>query len=642
MPQFFIRLPPFYAGHAFGLALFGALSFGGALSPARAQINEAPTKETETIIVTGLRPLSLEEVTSSVSLIDAATLAIRNTPYLVDQLRAVPGLGVSRSGASGGLTQVRLRGAEANHTLVLLNGIEISDPATGETDFGLWAGIPTRRIEVLRGEQSALYGSDAIGGVINILTKNNQSASGFLEVGSESTSRANVWLGGESTRGTIGLGVSSFYTDGVDTSGQGGEEDGSEAVSGTLTGELSLGKNWSAHGLVRYGRDEVETDADTNFDGLLDDNNRISKSQQFLFGGTLVGAEAGFDHIFRASFNEVHRKNFADEAFTDNTTGKRTKLSYSPSRVFIRQGTKVVVSGLLDYEREDYQRVSTMVFFGDPNQRQSFETFGLASDLVARWARLTLTGSARFDANDSKFKNATAWRFGGAFAVREGTRLRGSVGTGVKNPTFTELFGFFPGSFTGNPDLKPEKSFSAEIGLDHTIGPASVSLTWFNASLEDEIFTVFNPDFTSSPANRRQDSERRGLELSARWALSPRLSLAAAFTDLSSKNENNNPEIRVPEQTGSLSLDWQSSAQTGLRAGFALDYVGEQDDFFFTFPAQRVTLDRYTLASASLDVPFTPRATLTLRGQNIFDEEVRDVFGFKQPGAGFFVGFKVR
>ena len=120
----------------------------------------------DTVTVSGLRPVADDSLTEDVTVLDEDDLAIRATPFAVDQLRAAPGIGVSRSGSVGGLTQVRLRGAEGNHTLVFLDGIEFSDPVTGETDFGLLSGLDIARIEVLRGEQSSLYGSDAIGGVI--------------------------------------------------------------------------------------------------------------------------------------------------------------------------------------------------------------------------------------------------------------------------------------------------------------------------------------------------------------------------------------------------------------------------------------------------------------------------------------------
>jgi len=114
------------------------------------------------IVVTGLRAVPTADITSSVSVLNLDELNVRNSPFIVDQLRAVPGVAVSRGGSLSGLTQIRIRGAEANHTLVLLNGVEVSDPNTGDTDFGLWSGVNAQRIEIARGEQSALYGSDVV------------------------------------------------------------------------------------------------------------------------------------------------------------------------------------------------------------------------------------------------------------------------------------------------------------------------------------------------------------------------------------------------------------------------------------------------------------------------------------------------
>jgi vitamin B12 transporter len=153
----------------FFLSTFLAGGALGALAPAFAQEEDEVTR-LDPVTIVGLRPVAKEDATVSVTVLDRNALAVRDSPLLSDQLRAVPGLGVSRNGAAGGLTQVRLRGAEANQTLVLVDGIEVSDPVTGETDFGLWSGLDAGRIEVLRGEQSALFGSEAIGGVINVVT----------------------------------------------------------------------------------------------------------------------------------------------------------------------------------------------------------------------------------------------------------------------------------------------------------------------------------------------------------------------------------------------------------------------------------------------------------------------------------------
>ncbi len=596
----------------------------------------------DTVTVTGLRPVPAENLTSAVTVLDGDDLEVRAAPYLADQLRAVPGVAVSRSGALGGLTQIRLRGAEANHTLLLIDGVEVSDPVTGASDFGLFAGLRPERIEVLRGEQSGLYGSDAIGGVINVITASQAGPLGRAEYGSRDTLRGDIGYGFEGEGAALTLSAGGFTTEGVDTSGTGGEEDGSQSYNALATGGVDLSGNWRLTGLVRYGDSEVDTDPDLDFDGRLDDGDRVTQAEQWTLGASLGGEAASFDHQFRASFNSVARDNFADSTFTNAFKGERTKLSYSPSRAFSAGPADITLTGLIDHETEDYTARDEN-FGGATNQDESFETLGLAGEVRADFGAVQLAANLRHDDNDGRFEDATTGRVSGAVQLHPDHRLRASFGTGIKNPTFTELFGFFPGSFIGNAQLEPEQSTSWEIGWDGAFGPLAFSTTWFDAQLEDEIFTAFNPDFTSTARNRDGDSERSGLEIGARWQVTGALSLNGQATFIESDSDDGSAEIRVPSQTASLSVDYRPDAWNGGRLGLALDHVGEQDDFDFgAFPATRVTLDSYVLASASAQWPLTERIALTLRGDNLFDEEITDVFGFRGPGAGVFVGLKLR
>ena len=595
----------------------------------------------ETVTVTGLRPVPVDSLTSALTVLDA-DLELRAAPYLADELRAVPGVAVSRSGALGGLTQVRIRGAEANHTLLLINGIEVSDPVTGESDFGLIAGLRPERVEVLRGEQSGLYGSDAIGGVIQVVTGAEAGPSGRAEYGSRDTLRADLGYGFDDARGTLTLSAGGFSTEGIDTSGSGGEEDGSESYNALATGSRRFAGKWEISGLLRYAESEVETDPDLDFDGLLDDGDRVTEAEQWTLGGALDGPAFGLDHHLRASFNTVVRDNFADGAFTDAADGERTKLSYSPSRAFAAGAAQIRLTGLIDYEVEDYS-ARDVSFGGATNQDERFETLGLAGELRADFGAVQLAANLRHDDNDGRFEDAMTGRFSAGWEIASSHRLRASIGTGVKNPTFTELFGFFPGSFVGNPDLGPEQSTSGEIGWDGLVGPVDVSATWFEARLEDEIYTAFNPDFTSTALNREGESERSGLEIGLRWQAGAALSLSGQATFTDSSAEDGADEIRVPAETASVSIDYRPESWNGGRAGLALDYVGEQDDFDFgAFPARRVSLDSYVLASASAQWPLGERLAVTLRGENLLDEEVTDVFGFRGPGAGVFIGLKLR
>ena len=584
--------------------------------------------------VTGLRPVDAERATTSVFVLTDEDLAVRLAPNPADQLRAVPGAAVSRSGSLGGLTQVRLRGAEANHTLVLFEGIEVSDPVNGDTDFGLLTALPVGGIEVLRGASSSIHGSDAIGGVVSLSAARAAGFSGFAEGGSFATGQGAFGWSGEQ----FGAAISGLTTDGVDAAGTGGEKDGSEALSGLATGEYDLGADWSLSlvGLAR--KSDSDFDRDTDFDGLLNDEDRRTEAEQRLIGAALSGALGPLDHVIRASFNEVERTSFADGDISDAAKGQRTKASWSPS--YTSGGH--TVTGLVDYERETYDRAD-VEFGGATDASEAFESVSIAGEYRLAAGALDLAASMRLDDNKSRFDDATTWRLGAGYAVESvGGRLRASIGTGIKNPTFTELYGFFTLSFIGNPDLKPEESQSWEIGWEQELGAFSWSATYFDANLENEIYTAFNPDFTSTALNRTGESERSGVELAGRWQALANLTLAGQATFFESQDTTGADEIRVPDMTASLSADWQVR-EDGLRLGLALDHVGEQGDFDFgPFPARRVALDAYTLASLTAEYPVTDRIALTLRGENLLDETATDVFGYNGPGAGVFVGLKLK
>lgn len=630
--------------------LLGTAAFA-CIAPSLAE--ETPASQDQVVLIAanklpvvqviGLRPVPETLITSTVSVLSSEDLAIRQSINVADELRAIPGVSVSRSGSLGGLTQVRIRGAEANHTLTLLNGIEVSDPVTGETDFGLFSALPVDRIEIARGEHSALYGSDAIGGVVNLQTQSDANPEGQLEYGSFNTLNGSATLGHEyeTTGSAVSATLSGYQTDGVDTSGRGGEKDGSDSISALVNGSTRLGDTSSLSGLALYRQSNSQTDPDLDYDGLLDNADRETESTQWLIGGVLDAASFGLDHQIKASFNTVERENFADRTSSDKTTGERTKISYSPAINFQASEADIFLAGLVDWEQEDYKRVGVASFYGDPNQSQQFETFGIAAEARIEISDLDLTGSVRQDDNDGRFDDATTWRIGAAYDLPHAFRVRASLGEGVKNPTFTELFGYYPGSFIGNPDLKPESSESWEIGLDHAFGPVTASITYFEAELQDEIYTAYTPTFASTAANRIGDSKRSGVEISASWEVSKQVSLGASLSDIASENDSGVDEIRVPERTGSLSVNWTSSAHEGLRAGFALDYVGDQlDTDFGTY--QTVTLDEYVLASGTIEYPVNDRIALTLRGENLFDTDISDVFGYHAPGAAAFVGFRLR
>jgi vitamin B12 transporter len=589
----------------------------------------------EPIEVIGLRPSDASTAAASVTRLDENALAVRGAPNVADALRAVPGVAVSRSGGVGALTQVRIRGAEANHTLVLYDGIDVSDPVNGETDFGLLTALPVSQMDVLRGSASSVHGSDAIGGVVDLRASAGPGAVARAEAGSFETGQ--LTLGGQT--GSFGAVMSVFGTDGVDTSGSGGETDGSSAGSVLLRGRGEVSR-WTVSGLALARRTETQSDPDADFDGRIEDGDRLGKAEQVLIGGALEGEALGLDHRLRASWNQVKRENSADGQFTDDSAGERLKVGWSPS--FAWQDSKL--HGLIETQRETYQREDA-IYGGFTDADETLDTTSIAAEYVRDGGGLHLSASVRQDFNDGQFDDALSWRAGASYQFTPlDAQLRASLGTGYKKPAFTELYGFFPGSFVGNPDLKAETSFSGELGWDQYLFSKAVhvSLTGFAARLEDEIFTAFNPDFTATALNRDGESERKGIEFAATWKATEALQVWSQATWVASENENGEDEIRVPDVTASVSAAWQKR-ESGLRIGGALDYVGAQDDFDFgAFPAVRVELDAYVLASLAAELPLNERAVLTLRGDNLLDEDARDVFGFAAPGAGVYLGLKLR
>ncbi|WP_421790216.1 TonB-dependent receptor plug domain-containing protein [Hyphobacterium sp.] len=609
-----------------------------ALLPSAALAQEAVETEETIIVIGGRIPVPESDLTSAVTLVNEDDIELRGTFSLTDTLRAVPGVAVSRQGGRGNLTDLRVRGSETNHVLVLIDGIEASVPMTGGYDFAHAPGFGVESVEVLRGEQSALWGSDAIGGVINI---QSTGASGRetrqiqVEGGSFGTWQAGARFADEHGRLSSGISASRLQTDGIDVSGLGGEEDGYQRFSASLTGRFSLGENESIQWTGRFADFESEFDSDSDFDGRLDDNNRVSNGQQLAAGVRVELYRGGFGHALALNHTTDRLENYADAAFSSETEAQRLQAFYQPTLSWQTGAFAHQLSGLVEFERETFDSFAGAG--AGSNQSQAIDNTAAAFDYRLSRGPARISASVRQNWND-RFEDAATWRIGGAYLF-EGIdgRARASFGEGIKNPGVFELFGFFPNFFAGNPNLQPERSRGWEIGWDQSFGDtARLSVTWFESELKDEIFTDFSV-FPSTARNRSTPSDRSGFELEGEVHLTPHLTLAASASFIDSE-ENGQPEIRRPEMLGSVSLNWRS-ANNRFAAGIAADHTGEQRDTDFgTFT--QVTLPAYTLVSARFGWQVTDDVQLFVRSTNLTDEETTDVFGYASEGRAVFVGVR--
>ena len=592
-----------------------------------------PSFESDIVLVTSERIgyTRTDRLTVPSSILTSKDIHDRNQGVVSDLLRTIPGLAVSQNGGAGSLTQIRLRGSEANQIVVIIDGVEVANPADGAFDFG---GLRTEnivKIEVLRGEQSALYGSDAIGGVINIITRTGNLTENWrasVEGGSRDTVEGQISGAIPLGEATLSINGNAFTTDGFDVSGLGGERDGADSRS------LNLGLNNVELGGVtfsgKYGSTVRNTDfdSDTDFDGRLNNTNDTTEVTTETARIDARFDLAGFDHKITANRTETETDTVG--GFTSLSIGTREVLNWAAKREF---GDAHSLTVLAEVEHEEYEIEPN---FTEPGAEPDNTNYGIAGDYRFNKNDITLTASARHDFNDL-FDDATTWRLGAGYDFDWDGRLRASVGTGVKNPTLIELFGFFPASnFTGNPNLQPETSLGVSIGYEQTIGNFDFSVDIFRSELEDEITTLFNPDFTTSVINLETDSTRQGVELAASWRIDNfSLQGSASFLD---SEQDGLEEIRRPDFLASATATWEPTDRLGLTV--SVDHNGTQlDTDFATF--QNVELDSFTLIGANARLDVTDNVSLTLRGSNLLDEDYEEVVGFASQGRAIFGGVEL-
>jgi vitamin B12 transporter len=610
------------------------------------------------IVVTASRSgegVPVSQLGASVTVLEAQTLDNRQTRIVSDILRDVPGLAVSRSGAIGSPTQIRIRGSEGNHVLVLIDGIEAADPYQGEYDFGTLLADPAARIEVLRGQQSSLYGSDAIGGVIHYITLTGAEAPGFsarAEGGSFGTYSGSARAAG--VAGALDYAVSGTYyhTRGTPTARLGTRDVGSDNAGLSAKLIWSPSDSFKLTGVARYSYTDVDTNnneddpASPLFGTVVDSPGTYQKNEGFygLLRAEFTALDGRWTNALSGQFADTTRKGFIASGLDYGDKGQRYKGSFTSSLKF---GTDTVVHRLtaaVDVEREQFQNItpSPFAFQG----KRHTDNVGLVGqyELLVNEA-LSLGASVRRDENN-RFDDTTTWRAQGSYRFATGTRIRGAYGTGVKNPGYFELFGFSDGQYIGNPNLKPEKSEGWEVGIEQSIAgdKATIGVTWFDSRLKDEIYTTFPaPDFIATPGNRATDSKQHGLEVFATTRPIPQIQLDAAYTYLKA-SEDGVVEVRRPKHIGSFNATIFSNDQR-FSGTLTLRYNGRQGDVAFTDPSfipVRVSLRDYVLVNLNAEYKLRENIAIFGRVENLTDEAYEEVFSFASQGRAAFAGVRVR
>lgn len=605
-------------------------------------------------------PAPIEQVGSSVSVITADDIERRQYRTVGEALQGVPGLHIVQSGSKGSVTSVFSRGGNSNHTLVLLNGIEINDPGApaGAFDFSTLTTENVERIEVIRGPQSGLYGSAALGGVINIITKKGEGAlrtSVRAELGSLGTFNTAALADGSYAGIGYALSLSRQATDGSDITPQhlrGGfaeEEDGNENTALSLQLDTDLSDTLSAFTFGQY----INSNADTD-NSLPQDFNAVAKNQEIFLSGGLKGNFYGgaYRPVLTLAYTDYTRVIIdhpdAANLNTNQESANEGTRSVAKLENFVTLGNHTLnLAG--EYKYEELEARGFRDFgFGFVQQLRSeadeYTTSFWLSDRVTFGERFFASASVRYDNPENFGDEVTYTLTPGYYHPETDTRLTASYGTGFKVPSLFERYGFTPNSFgnafRGNPNLEPEESEGWEVGLEQGFlgGRIQTGLTYFDTDYENAIITVFLPSFDSTTTNVNEFNAH-GVESFIDVEISDALSARADYTfTVVDTQPLRGGQSRRPRHKVHGTLDWQ--AMEDARLGLTVTWVDLYRDVD-RVSGGLIEGDNYTVVDLTGSKDIGPHFQVFGRVNNAFDAAYEPADGFEAPGREFLMGVKV-
>lgn len=626
-----------------------------AATPARAE-NPRTKEDSTEIIVTALRiPVKADKVAASITILDADDLGREQPVTIDDVLVRTPGINVTRNGGYGTATSLKIRGADSGQTVLVIDGMRLADPSSsgGGYNFANLLTGDTQRIEILRGPQSILWGSDAIGGVVNIVTarpRKSIEGSFLVEAGSRDTVNARAGIGGKSESIDWRFGTSAFVTDGISASSNGTEKDGYKHHSATGTVDIHLAPD------VTLDLRGYYADARNEFDSSTGDTPAYGTTKEFtvygglrfaLFGGRLKNRLAVLD-------SSTERKNYdprrSIRTLNFDADGDVRRYEYQAS---------VVTDGHWDAtvgaEREEQRMFSASPgnnSFLYSRERNQADINSLYAQLrVTPFAPLTLSGGLRYD-DHSSFGGNTLFSAGAAFAPGKGdTVLRASYDEGFKAPSLYQLFSQY-----GSDALQPEEAKGWEIGVQQSLLGRNVRLsaTYFGRDTDNLIDFAYCPSVVPLPpecfvpgtttsrfgyyANIRR-TKARGLELAGSAELGD-LSLGANYSWIKSEDASGGATdgmqlARVPRHLANARIGYRFNF--GLTANIAVRYSGKSFNRLSTTPT---VLDDYWLTDLRADLSIAPQFSLFGRVENLFDEEYETAGGYSALGRSVYVGIR--
>jgi vitamin B12 transporter len=613
-----------------------------ARSEALAEDTPAGATTVTPLVVSATRtPTPANQVASSVTVVTAREIELKQERNLPDVLRDVPGLNLIQSGGPGGLTSLFIRGTNSNQTKVLVDGIDVSDPTTptGVFQFQNFLTAGVQQVEVLRGPQSGLYGADAIGGLVDVITKAGSGPAKLeasLEGGSFGTFNQTAGLSGSLDRFSYALDLAHLRADDSPVTPTNllapGEKRNNDSYDNQtiatklgykVTDDFDLGL------VLRYAQSDLHFTSD--FDVLNGPDPVQSKSlaDQLFTRATahLSLLDGRFDQTLGLGYTWYKRDDLVANNAPSPNDGDRYKIDWQGS--FKIAPDEILLVGA-EHQRDE--------IVGSPISAQITNDAGflqLQSRLAGQFFN---TLSVRYDSND-RFGGYATYRIAPSYLIAAtGTRLKASVGTGFKAPTLNELFVSFPAFFFfANPNLKPEHSFGYDLGFEQDLAPVHVQFgaTWFHNDITDLIEA--NDTFTTDVNIGRATTE--GVEAFVAWRPITELTARADYTYTDAEDDVLHRQLlRRPKDKASVNIAWQALRKLAVTGEIL--YVGSwiDGDRFFTVP--RLDAPGFTTVNLTANYDLSKNLTLFGRVSNLLDRRYQDPVGFLQPGVGVFAGAK--
>ena len=584
-------------------------------------INDLSANEVDEIIVKGARiETPASNFGSSIFILNSEDIRLRGIRSAIDAISSSPGVTTKKNGSFGGVGSVRIRGASSSQTLVLVDGVPVNDASSpgGGYNFEYLDTSNIERIEVLRGSQSTLWGSDAIGGVVNIFTKSakDNSVNILSETGSFGLRKINSEFGLVSNFGKFLFLVDDTSLDGIskaDRKDGNIEKDGFETNSYSFKGNTEV-NNIEIKGLLSYIKSDVEYDSFGFVTGVQDGDER-SITEEFTGNFTIKFNLFGekLENTFSFNQSDISRDYFTDNNLTFGADGDRKLYRYQGNTGFGK-----------------YNKIA----FGFEKEESSVSLDKLSIDslfLLYQFQPIKdLVVSAGIRNDDNKgFSSKTTRKIAAAYKISENISIKSSWGEGFKVPTIFQTTFFCCGANSANTNIRPEVSTSYDLGFDFSLKDKfSFSFIYFKQDVNNQI----NFSFSLGGYENIDFVESDGFEISSNSKVSETVNLFINYSYIDSIDGNGLRLINIPKDSGELVLTYAPSSK--LSGSMALKYNGSEISTYGN-------LNSWSRVDINLFYKLNNFSEVYFRVENLFDEDYQQVFGYGTPDRSGLVGIKV-